>query len=74
MTHESVGNTNCQWHARNSHQWICRWTGGLKNKRTSGEHLHYNIVVIDQNMKSPGNLRRLAVTQNPVENHQLTLV
>ena len=45
------------------------------NKRTSGDHLNYSIIKIDQNTeKSPGDLRRLAVTQTPVENHQLTLV
>ena len=46
--------------------------GGLGNKRTSGDHSNYSIVEIRQNTeKSPGDLRRLAVTQTPVENHQL---
>ena len=50
-------------------------TGGLGNKRTSGVHPNYRIVEIGQNIKkSPGDLRRLAITQTPVENHQLTLV
>ena len=50
-------------------------TGGLENKRTSGDHPNYNIVAIGQNTeKSPGDLRRFAVTQTPAENHQLTLV
>ena len=39
------------------------------------ETKHYNIVEIGQNTKkSPGNLRRLAITQTPVKTHQLTLV
>ena len=50
-------------------------TGGFGNKTTSGDHPNYSIVEIGQNTeKSPGDLRRLAVTQTPVKNHQLTLV
>ena len=49
--------------------------GDLKNKRTSGDHSNYSIIEIGQNTKkSPGNLRKLAVTRTPVRNHQLTLV
>ena len=45
-------------------------TGGLGNKTTSGDHLDYTIIEIDQNTdKSPGDLRRLAVAQTPVKNH-----
>ena len=41
----------------------------------SGDHPNYSIVEIGQNTeKSPGYLRRLAVTQTPVRNHWLTLV
>ena len=41
----------------------------------SGEHPNYSSVEIGQNTeKSPGDLRRLAVTQAPVENHHLMLV
>ena len=58
-----------------SHQRIGTGTGRLGNKRTSGDHPNYRIVEIGQNTKkSPGDLRRLAVTQTPVESHQLTLV
>ena len=49
--------------------------GGLGNKRTSGDHSNFSIIEIGQNTKkSPGDLRRLAVTLTPVENHQLKLV
>ena len=38
--------------------------GRFINKRTSGDHPNYSIVEIGQNTeKSPGDLRRLAVTQ-----------
>ena len=50
-------------------------TGGFGNKRTSGDHPNYSIVEFGQNTeKSPGNLRRLVVTQIPLKDHQLTLV
>ena len=43
--------------------------------QTSGDHLNYYIIESGQNTeKSPGDLRRLAVTQTPVKNHQLKLM
>ena len=49
-------------------------TGGLRNNRTSGDHLNYSIIEIDQNTeKSSGDLR-LAVTQTSVKEHQLMLM
>ena len=75
MEHESDGDTNCNWHTRYCHQRIDTRTGGLGNKRTSEDQPNYSIVEIGQNTeKSPGDLRRLAVTQAPVENHKLTLM
>ena len=75
MEHESGGNINYNWHTRYRYQRIDRRTGGLGNKRTSGDHPNYSIVEIGQNTeKSPGDLGRLAITQTPMENHQLTLV
>ena len=48
---------------------------GPGNKRTSGDHRNNSIVKIGQNTKkSPGDLRRLAVTSTPVENYKLRLV
>ena len=39
---------------------------------TIEDHPNYNIVELGQNTKkSPGDLRRLDVTQTPVENNQL---
>ena len=50
-------------------------TGGLGSRRTSGDHPNYSIIENGQNIeKSPGDLRRLAVTQTPVKNHRLTLM
>ena len=47
---------------------------GLRNTRTSGDHLNYSIGEIGHNTKrSPGDLRRLADTQTPVEDDHLTL-
>ena len=42
-------------------------TGGLGNKRTSGDDPNYCIIEIRD-------LRRLVVTQTPVKDHQLTLM
>ena len=48
---------------------------GLGNRRTSGDNPNYSITEIGQNTeKSPGNLWRLAVTQTPVKDRQLTLM
>ena len=43
--------------------------------RTGGDCQNYSIVEIGQNIdKSPEYLRKLAVTQTPEDDHQLTLV
>ena len=58
-----------------SHQTIGTGTGGLENKRTSGDHPIYCIIEIGQNTEeSPRDLRGLAVTQTPLRNHPLKLV
>ena len=47
----------------------------IGNWKTNRDNPNYNIVEIYQNTeKSPGNLRRFAVSQTPVKDHQLTLV
>ena len=57
-----------------SHQRFGTRTGGLGNKRTSGDYPKYSIVDIGQNTeKSSEDLKRLAVTQTPMKDHQLTL-
>ena len=75
MEHESDGDTSYNWCASYSHQRIDNGTGGLGNKRTSGDHLNDSIIKISQNTeKSPGDLRRFTVVQIPVEDHLLTMV
>ena len=50
-------------------------TGGFGNKRTNGDHPNNSIIEIGQNTeKSPGDLKRLVVTQTSVRNHRQTLV
>ena len=50
-------------------------TGGREHKRTNGDYPSYSNIEIGQNIEtSPGDLMRLAVTQTPVDDHQLTLV
>ena len=47
----------------------------LEKNWISGDHPNYNIIKIGQNTeKSPGDLRRLAVTQTLVKAYQLTLI
>ena len=42
---------------------------------TSGDYPNYSIIKFNQNTeKSPGDMKRLAVTQTPVEIHQLMLM
>ena len=49
--------------------------GRVGNRKTSRDYVNYTITEIDQNTeKSPGDLTRVAVTQTPVKEHQLTLV
>ena len=69
--HENDVYTNCNWCSWYSHTRINKGTGGLGNKRTSGDCPNYCITQIGQNTeKSPEDLKRLAVTQLLVKNHQ----
>ena len=52
-----------------------KWTRRGENRWTSRKRLDYCIVQIGQNTEmSPGDMKRLTVTQIPVKDHQLTLV
>ena len=54
---------------------LLKGTGRFGSWRTSGDHLNYSIIENGQNTeKSPGDLRRLAVSQNPVKDHLLKLM
>ena len=60
VEHEREDYTNCNWCFRYNHQKISTGTGGLGNKRTSGDNPNDGIAEISQNTeKSPGDLRRL---------------
>ena len=49
--------------------------GGVRNRRTSRDHLNHGIFEVQKNTeKSPGDLRIRATTRNPVKDHQQTLV
>ena len=70
MEQESDGDTNCNWY-----QMIDNGIGGLGRKSTIGDHSNDSIITIGKNTeKSPGDLRRLAVAQTSMRNHQLMLV
>ena len=65
---ESDFYTDSNWCSWYNYRRINKGTSGHGNKRTSEDHPNYSIVKIDQNTeKSPGDLRRLAVTQNSCE-------
>ena len=54
---------------------IIKGHGGLGNKRMSGDHRNHYIIENGQNTeKSPGDLRKHAVTQTPMKSHHLTLM
>ena len=75
MEHGGDRDINCCWCTCYCHQMIATRTGGLGNKRTSGDHPNKGIIKIGQNTeKSPGLFRRLAVTQTPVKKHNKILV
>ena len=55
-------------------EWLFE-TGALGNKWTSGDHPNYNIIENGQNTeKSPGDLRRLVITQTSEKDYQLILM
>ena len=49
---------------------LLKGTGGLGSWGTSGDHPNWYIIENGQNTeKSPGDLRRPAVTQSPMKDH-----
>ena len=51
MEDEGGSVTNCDWNIRYSCQRIRTSSGGLGNKRMSGDHPNDSIVQIEQNTK-----------------------
>ena len=59
----------------NNLQRLGKGTGGIGNKRKNRDHPVCIIAEIGLNTEeSPGDLKRLAVTQTPLKDHQLTVV
>ena len=74
MEHESDGDTKYNWCAWNNPQRLGKGTWELRNQRTRGDHPDNSIIKFGQDIeKSPGDLKRLAVTQAPLKDHLLTL-
>ena len=75
MEHEGDGDINCNRCTRNNSQMFGKRNRRLRNQKTRRNHLDYSIIEIGQNTeKSPGDLRRLVVTETPVRSHQQMLV
>ena len=75
MEPEGDNYTNCNWCFGHSNQRITKGTGGVGSGWTNGDHPNNNIIENGQNTeKSLGDLRRLAVAQTPVKDHQLRLM
>ena len=73
MEHEGDGDTNSNRLIRNGTHRLSKKTERVDNLKTIRDHPNYNII--GQNTeKSPGDLKRFAVAQTPVKNHQLIQV
>ena len=73
MEHESDSDTNCNYCSWYSHQRIIKGTGGLRNKRTSGDNTNDSTIENGQNTeKCPGDLRKVLETSE--KDHQQTLI
>ena len=75
MEHEGNNCINPNWCFWNSNKRIITGTGGLGGWGTSGDHPNYNTIENNQNIeKSPGDLRKLALTQASVKDYHLKLI
>ena len=75
VEHESDNRTNCDWCFWHNNKRIIKSPGGLGSWRTGRDYPNDSITENGQNTeKRPEDLRRLAVIQTPVKNHQLTLM
>ena len=70
VEHKGDSFTDCNWCVRNDSQRLEKGTRSVGNQRTSSDQQNYNIIEISQK-KSPGYLRRLAISQTPGKDHQL---
>ena len=75
MELESDDCTNCDWCFWHNNKGIIKTPERLGSWRTGRDYPNDSIVENGQNTKkSPEDLRRLAVTQAPVKNYQVTHV
>ena len=66
---------NCNWHAWNDPMGLGKGAERVGNQRTNRGYSDHSIGKISQNTEnSLGDLRRIAVTQTTVKDHQLMLV
>ena len=73
MEHAGDNYTNCDWRFWYSNKGLLK---GLEDLEVGGrvETIHTIIDNGQNTEKSPGDLRRLAVSQTPVKNYQLKLM
>ena len=72
MEYEVDGYTNCNWGARSNPQSFGKGTRRLRNRGRSRDHPSDSMIEVGQNTeKSPGDLRKLNVTQTSVKDPQL---
>ena len=74
MDQEVHGDTNCDWRTWNDPQKLGKRIGRDGNQKTNRDHANCCIKIGQNTEKSPGDPRRLDVTQTLVKDHQLTLV
>ena len=75
IEHEGNGDTGYNWYVRNDSQSLGNSDRKARYNSSIREHRNYSILKIGQNTeKSPGDLRRLAVTQTPLKDRQQVLV
>ena len=75
VEYESDGDTYTNQHAWNSSQWVGKRKRIVVKRRANRNHPNHSIIKIGQNTeKSPGDLRGLAVSQNPVKDQSLRVV
>ena len=71
--HEGNSYTNCYCCYWKAHSGLGKVIGWIENQTKNQEHPYQRTVTLEY-LKSSGDLRRLAVTQTSVKNHQLKLV
>ena len=75
IKHTGDGGAYCSWCSWSASQSLGEGTGGTGNQWKNQNHSDYSNIEISKNTEeSPGELRRLAITLIPMNDHQQTLV